>query len=99
MCSANASTTTNVSGAVFKCYSCSTQNLASNHAATDPNCPARIQYLAIRNKMNIRNTNKPSNVSATKTNKLQNVAQINRVATVESRQYVVCIGRQTNAVV
>lgn len=84
MCPANASTTTNVSGAVFKCYSCSTQNLASNHAATNPNCPARIQYLAIRNKMNTRNTNKHTNVSATKTNRLQNVAQTNRDATVDS---------------
>lgn len=55
MCPTNAKATANVSGAIFKCFSCSLQDLPSNHPATDRNCPARNKYLAIRQRMSSRN--------------------------------------------
>lgn len=70
------SSTANNNGAVFKCSSCSVQNKPSNHAATDPNCPARIQYLAIRQKSNNNNkTNRNNNASESQNRGMQNLRQ------------------------
>lgn len=91
MCPANANTSSNVTGAIFKCFSCSSQKLPSNHTATDPNCPARIQYLNIRKNMNIRNTNKSTLVSATKVIDSQTAPPINRMAPVASTSYASAI--------
>lgn len=87
MCPANANTTANVTGAIYKCYSCSLQKLPSNHPATDPNCPARIQYLNIRKNMNARNTNKFTSANATKLFKSQTGVQIEHIAPVASTSY------------
>lgn len=67
MCPSNANASSNVNGAVFKCFSCSAQGLPSNHPATDRNCPARNNYLDIRQKLNNRNTpNQPRNANPTR---------------------------------
>lgn len=91
LCPANTNTTSNVTGAVYKCYSCSIQNLPSNHTATDPTCPARLDYLSIRKKMNSRSANKPTVTSATKSISSQNISRINRIAPVESMSYAAAI--------
>lgn len=44
----NASTSTIVPGAVFKCHNCVQNNLPNNHAATGERCPERNKYLSIR---------------------------------------------------
>lgn len=46
------------SGTVFRCHSCHSKQLPSNHMANDPMCPERNNYLAIRNNLNSRNARK-----------------------------------------
>lgn len=75
MCPTNANASTNVNGAVFKCFSCSAQKLPSNHPATDRNCPARNTYLAIRQKLNSRNApRQPRNSNVTRNTSMQNLS-------------------------
>lgn len=91
MCLANANTTTNVTGALYKCYSCSTQNVPSNHPATDPSCPARAQYLSIRKRMSARNSIRSTSINTTKVNIPQTVPQIEHIPAVANTSYAAAI--------
>lgn len=42
---------------IFKCYNCGHHGMPCDHKATDPNCPFRARYVAIR--QNLNNKNKP----------------------------------------
>lgn len=55
---ANGASSSNNKGAILKCSNCSKRKLPSNHAANDPNCPARADYLSIRQNINQRNSSK-----------------------------------------
>lgn len=45
---------------VYKCFSCvANKQKSSNHRADDPNCPSRLEYLEIRQRISARNNRKP----------------------------------------
>lgn len=68
---------------VYKCFNCASKKLANTqHRANDPNCPSRIEYLEIRNKINHRNSIRNSNLHHNNTFKLNqdNFPNLNRNA-------------------
>lgn len=46
----------------FKCCNCTVNKKRSDHRADDPNCPSRIEYLSIRQKITLRNQNREKTV-------------------------------------
>lgn len=40
---------------IFKCVNCKSNGLSHNHRADDNNCPSKLKYLEIRNKINSKN--------------------------------------------